>query len=122
MKQKTKKLREIANAMPKKKKRYEFVDKAGLEGTCNVTLPAERFSYIITRETAENLLVKHGYNLPFDIMTPCLEESNAWEKNEETGELEGPMWMGLMPDDLEDGKLDKDRKEFEIWLNIETTD
>jgi len=98
--------------MPAKSKQFEFVDKAGVPGSCTVTLPAERFSYIITRRVAENLLVKHGNNLPFDIMTPCLEEYNN-----ENGE-----WMGISPEDLTDGKLDKDRKEFEIWLDFETTD
>lgn len=103
------KARAKANAMPTKSKLFEFVDKAGVPGSCTVTLPAERFSYIITRRVAENLLVKHGYNLPFDIMTPPFDAPDD-------------DWMGLTPEDLTDGKLDKDRKEFEIWLDFETTD
>lgn len=101
--------REKANAMPAKSKLFEFVDKAGVPGSCTVTLPAERFSYIISRRVVENLLTKHGYNLPFDIMTPPFDAVDD-------------DWIGLTPEDLTDGKLDKDRKEFEIWLDFETTD
>lgn len=88
-------------------KHLEFTDKEGKPGSCQVTLPAERFSYIITRRVAENLLTKHGDNLPFDVMGPPFDG-------------EDDDWIGITTDDLTDGKLDKDRTQFEIWMPLES--
>jgi len=84
-----------------KKEEYSFVDNNNNLGSCIVYKPAERFDMIITRKVAENLLNKHGYALPFEIMRP-------WDEDDD--------WLGVDKDDLENGKLDKDWKQFEIWL------
>lgn len=97
------KLKEKAKQLPPVKKQYEFIDKANVPGRCSVLAPGERFEFAITRLVAENLLVKHGYNLPFDIMRP-------WEGDDD--------WVGVTADDLDEGKLDKDWEQFEIWLPI----
>lgn len=103
------KLKEAAKQMPPIKKTYSFIDKAGVPGSCSVLAPGEHFHFIISRTVAENLLNKHGENLPFDIMSPPFD-------------AEDDDWIGLTTEDLEEGKLDKDRTEFEIFLDFETTD
>lgn len=93
--------------MNKIKKTHSFIDKDGKPGSCSVLAPGELFHFSISRKVAENLLNKHQWNLPFDIMTPPF---NAEDDD----------WMGLTFDDLENGKIDKDRTEFEIWLPLPT--
>lgn len=105
-----KKARDKAAAMPPKQKLLEFADKEGKPGSCQVTIPAQRFSYSISRIVAENLLVKHGDNLPFDVMRPI-------------GVNEDDDWKEVTLQDLPDGEhLPKYWNVFEIWLPAPTDD
>lgn len=60
--------KQIAALMPAVNRQYHFTDAAGVPGACQVWAPGEVYNYSISHRVAENLMEKHGANLPFEIM------------------------------------------------------
>lgn len=95
--------REKANAMEPITKTIHFTDKAVVPGSCQVQLPANRFSYIISKRVAENLLNTYGNDLVFDLWRPL-------------GVCEEDSWVEIKPDHLVNRKLPDSWTIIEIWM------
>lgn len=74
------KARNKASQMEPITRTFHFEDKKGNPGSCQVVIPAQYFSYGITRRVAENLLKVFSDNLPFDILRPIsVSEDDDWK-------------------------------------------
>lgn len=104
-----KKARDKANAMEPIAKTLHFTDKAGVPGSCQVSLPASVFNFVITRRVAENLLDKHKEQLPFDILRPLSVS--------EDGD-----WIEVTKEHLTNGKLPANWTILEMWESHPSTD
>lgn len=60
--------KQIAAILPAVQRQYHFTDTAGVQGSCQVWQPGRVYNYAISHKVAENLMRKHGTNLPFEIM------------------------------------------------------
>lgn len=94
-------------AAPNDPRTVNFTDKAGKPGYYVAGALGEGGGPVLTTPEAARLLRTHGYNLPFDIMARNYGMDNREEGDED--------YIGLSPEDLEEGSLDPDWGPFEVW-------